>query len=54
MKEPTCFKSLENPTCIDLILRNQPKYFQNSNVFETELSDFHKLTFPVLKAYFQN
>ena len=29
------------------------KSFQNSNVFETELSDFNKLTFTVLKAYFQ-
>ena len=54
IKEPTCFKSLENPTCIDLILTNRPKCFQNSNVFETGLSDFHKLTFTVLKAYFQN
>ena len=53
IKEPTCFKSLKNPTCIDLILTNRPKCFQNSNVFETGLSDFHKLTFTVLKAYFQ-
>ena len=53
IKEPTCFKSLENLTCIDLILTNRPKCFQNSNVFETELSDFRKLTFIVLKAYFQ-
>ena len=30
-----------------------PKYFQNSNIFETGLSDFHELTFTVLKAYFQ-
>ena len=52
-KEPTCFKSLENPTCIDLILTNRPKYFQNSNVFETGLSDFLKLIFTVLKAYFE-
>ena len=32
------------------------KYKPNSsveNVFETGLSDFHKLTFTVLKAYFQ-
>ena len=35
-------------------MTNQPKCFQNSNVFETGLSDFHKLTFTVLKAYFQN
>ena len=53
IKEPTCFKILENPTCIDLILTNRLKCFQNSNVFETRLSDFHKLTFTVLKAYFQ-
>ena len=53
IKEPTCFKSLENSTCIDFILTNRPKCFQNSNGFETGLSDFHKLTFTVLKAYFQ-
>ena len=28
IKEPT-FESLENPTCIDLILTNRPKCFQN-------------------------
>ena len=53
IKEPTCFRSLKNPTCIDLILTNRPKRFQNSNVFETGLSDFHKLTVTVLKAFFQ-
>ena len=53
IKEPKCSKSLENPTCIDIILTNRPKCFQKSNVFETGLSDFHKLTFTVIKAYFQ-
>ena len=53
IKEPTCCKNLENLICIDLILTNSSKYFQNSNVFETGLSDFYKLTFTVLKAYFQ-
>ena len=53
IREPLCFKSLENPTCANLILKNRLKCFQNSNVFETGLSDFHKLTFTVLKAYFQ-
>ena len=52
-KEPTYFKCLKNRTYIDLILANRPKCFQNSNAFETGLSDFHKLTFNVLKAYFQ-
>ena len=28
IKEPTCYKSLGNPTCIDLILTNFPKSFQ--------------------------
>ena len=37
------FKNHENPSCIDLILTNSPRSFQNSNVFETGLSDFHKL-----------
>ena len=53
IKETACFKSLENPTCISLILTNRPKCFQKSNVFQTGLSDFHKLTFTALKAYFQ-
>ena len=30
IKEPTCFKSMENPTCIDLMLTNYAKSFQHS------------------------
>ena len=45
VKEPTCFKNLDNPTSIDLILTNHHKFFQNSGVYETGLSDFHKLNF---------
>ena len=44
---------MKNPTHIDLILTNWAKCFQNSNVFETGLPDFHKLAFTVLKAYIQ-
>ena len=40
--EPTCYKNPENPTCINIILTNHPLNFQNSCVFETGLSDFHK------------
>ena len=36
-----------------LIFVNQPKCFQDSNVLETGLSHFHKLTLTVLKAYCQ-
>ena len=53
IKEPTCFKSVDNPSCIDLILTNHPKCFQNSGVYETGISDFHKSNFTVLKTYFQ-
>ena len=53
IKEPTSFESVDNPSCIDLILTNHPKRFQNSGVYETGICDFHKLTFPILKIYFQ-
>ena len=52
IKQKTCFKNPENPACIDFILTNSPRSFQNSSVFETGLSDFHKLTIKVLKQYF--
>ena len=53
IKVPTCFKSTENPSCIDLILTNRPHNFQNSTVLETGLSDFHLLTVTVLKTTFR-
>ena len=40
--EPGCYKNPENATCIDLILTNNPRSFQNSCAFETGHSDFHK------------
>ena len=51
-KQPTCFKNLDNSTCIDHILTNHPKSFHSSSVFETGLSDFHKLTLTVLKVFY--
>ena len=53
VKEPPCFKNIDNPSCIDLILTNKPSYFQNNCVIETGLSDFHKLTITTLKSYYQ-
>ena len=52
VKQKTCFKNPDNPSCIDLILTNSRRSFQDSSVFETGLSDFHKLTTTVLKQYF--
>ena len=53
IKTPTCFKSNENPTCIDLILTNRQQSFQNSTTIETGLSDFHHLTVTVMKTKFK-
>ena len=52
VKYKTCFKNPDNTSDIDLILTNYPRSFQDSSMFETELSDFHKLTTTVLKQYF--
>ena len=52
VKQKTCFKNRDNPSCIDLIITNSPRSFQDSSVFETGLSAFHKLITTVLKQYF--
>ena len=51
IKEPTCFKNIDNPRLINHILTNHPKSFHSSSVYETGLSDFHKLTLTVLKTF---
>ena len=43
IKDPTCFKNPDKPSCIDLLLTNFPKSFLKSQTLETGLSDFHKL-----------
>ena len=53
IKQPTCFKNPEKPSCIDLILTSRPKSFQTTCVIETGLSDFHRMTVSVLKMRFQ-
>ena len=52
VKEPTCFKNDENPSCIDLILTNKSLCFQNAKVIETGLSDFYKLSICIMKPNF--
>ena len=53
IKEPTCYKNPNKPSCIDLILTNKPRSFQHSCVIETGLSDFHKMTVTVMKTLFE-
>ena len=41
-KGPTCFKG-ENPTCIDVILSNEPNRFKSTINVNCSLSDFHNI-----------
>ena len=51
IKEPTCYKNPEKPTCIDLILTNTLRLFQ-ATLTLTDLSDFHKMTVAAFKSRF--
>ena len=52
VREPTCFKNLDNPSCIDLFLTNCSRSFQDTQVIETGPSDFYKINLTVLKMFF--
>ena len=52
IKDKTCFKNPAKPSCIDLIVINRPKCFQDTVVFETGLTDFHKMSVIVIKMYY--
>ena len=52
VKVPTCFKSLNNPSCIDLFITNSYRSFQKTTTVSTGLSDFHVMTVTVLKTTF--
>ena len=52
VKEKTCFKSIDNPSCIDLFLTNSYQNFQNTTTVATGLSDFHKMAVTVMKTTF--
>ena len=53
VKCKTYFKNpINNPTCIDSIITNRPKSFQESEVIETGLSDFHKMSLTVMKVFY--
>ena len=52
VKESTCFKNPDNPSCIDLFLTNSSNSFVNTSTVSTGLSDFHKMIITVLKTTF--
>ena len=45
-------KPKPSPSCIDLFLTNTIRSFLETQVFETSLSEFHKLVVTVLKSAF--
>ena len=53
VKGKTCYKSVENPSCIDLFITNRPNSFQNTNIVNVGCSDFHKMTITVMKTKFK-
>ena len=53
INKPTCYKNPDRSSCIDLILTNCPRSFQNSCVIETGLSDFHKMVVTVMKTTYR-
>ena len=53
IKQPTCYKNPDKPTCIDLILTNFPRMFHSTCVIETGLSDFHLMTVTVMRKTFK-
>ena len=54
IRQPTRYKNLSNPACIDLILATGPDTFQSTCVVETGLSDFHLMTLTVMRKSLRN
>ena len=53
IKKLICYKNVDKkPTSIDHILTNHARCFQHSVIYEMGSSDFHKLTFTVLKMFY--
>ena len=53
IRESTCYKNPENPSCIDLLLTNSLNSFPNSSVVEADLSDFRRIIVTVMETSFQ-
>ena len=52
VREMTCFKYPYNSVWISLVATNCSRRFQEIQVTETDLSDFHKIKLTILKVYF--
>ena len=52
VKDFTCFKNPNNPSCIDLFLTNSYRSFMKTITISTGLSDFHNMIVTVLRTKF--
>ena len=52
-KQQTCYKNLNSPTCIYLILTNVALSFQSTCVVETGLLDFYLMTLTIMRKPFK-
>ena len=52
VQQKTCFKSTNNPSCIDLFVTNSHRNSQNTITFASGLSNSHKMILAILKSTF--
>ena len=50
VKGKTCFENLDNPSCIDLILTNKSRSFQNTTTYDIGLSDCHHMVLTSMRC----
>ena len=53
VQEDTCFKSVLNPSCIDLLITNSLLSFQNTIAVSNGLSGFRNMVITVMKMSFK-
>ena len=53
INKPQGYKNPDRPSCIDLILTNCLRSFQNSCVIETGLSDVHNMVVTVMETTYR-
>ena len=53
VSKPTCYKNPSKSSCIDLIVTNHLRSFQNSDAIETGLSDFNRMVLTVTKTSYR-
>ena len=50
--DQTCVKNTKNLSCIDLFLTNSKPSFMKTNIFETGISDHHRMISAMMKLHF--